>query len=338
MTLHTAQPRCRSSAGTHAHGLAFALGGSLLLAVLARVQVPFCPVPLTLQTLVVLLLARPWREGSQPPRSRCTLLEGLAGLPVFADAVARPGSGPGPRQDFWSDSSPRRRSSACRRPAVGPLLDPSPRLARSRPRRRVCLRLFTRPARRRAEAFAARASHLRVGDDRRTLLAVALVGTGRSAVERSATPEPAPVGMQADPGSPRTALPGGFSPNVRGLATRWSANGGLRPLRTTSSITHCSIRQWTRSLVEAGLLGPASSPIIGLVRRRAIPFLSRPAFPFPEPAEVRRHGRHLGRSSVRYHLAGSKPGHRGRAAGRSTHVYVERRRTAPVPIAEGLGG
>ena len=56
MTLHTPPVAIRSAAERIAHGLAFALGGSLLLAVSAKVQVPFYPVPLTLQTLVVLLL------------------------------------------------------------------------------------------------------------------------------------------------------------------------------------------------------------------------------------------------------------------------------------------
>jgi biotin transport system substrate-specific component len=56
MTLHTAPAAIRSSVERIGQGFALALGGSLLLAVSAKVQVPFYPVPLTLQTLVVLLL------------------------------------------------------------------------------------------------------------------------------------------------------------------------------------------------------------------------------------------------------------------------------------------
>jgi biotin transport system substrate-specific component len=58
--------------------------GSLALTVSAKLQVPFYPVPMTMQSLVVLLigLAFGWRLGT------ATVLlylgEGLAGLPVFA--------------------------------------------------------------------------------------------------------------------------------------------------------------------------------------------------------------------------------------------------------------
>src|ERR1700736_872176 len=61
-----------------------ALLGSLALTVSAKLQVPFYPVPMTMQSLVVLLigLAFGWRLGT------ATVLlylgEGLAGLPVFA--------------------------------------------------------------------------------------------------------------------------------------------------------------------------------------------------------------------------------------------------------------
>ena len=58
--------------------------GSLLLWASARVQVPFFPVPLTLQTLVVLGLgaAFGWRLGATTVA--LYLAEGAAGLPVFA--------------------------------------------------------------------------------------------------------------------------------------------------------------------------------------------------------------------------------------------------------------
>ncbi len=61
-----------------------ALAGTALLALSAKVQVPFYPVPVTMQTFVVLALgmAYGWRLGG------ATLLlylaEGAAGLPVFA--------------------------------------------------------------------------------------------------------------------------------------------------------------------------------------------------------------------------------------------------------------
>ncbi len=61
-----------------------ALAGTALLALSAKIQVPFYPVPITMQTFVVLAiaLAYGWRLGG------ATLLlylaEGAAGLPVFA--------------------------------------------------------------------------------------------------------------------------------------------------------------------------------------------------------------------------------------------------------------
>ena len=90
MTLHTAPAAIASSAERIARGLALALGGSLLLAVSAKVQVPFYPVPLTLQTLVVLLLGAALGARLAAASVALYLIEGLAGLPVFAGAVAGP--------------------------------------------------------------------------------------------------------------------------------------------------------------------------------------------------------------------------------------------------------
>ncbi len=65
-------------------GMVLALAGTALLTVAAKIQVPFYPVPMTLQTFVVLALgmAYGWRLGG------ATLLlylaEGALGLPVFA--------------------------------------------------------------------------------------------------------------------------------------------------------------------------------------------------------------------------------------------------------------
>jgi biotin transport system substrate-specific component len=60
------------------------LAASLLLTVSAKVQVPFYPVPMTLQTLVVLLIgvAFGWRMGFATVL--VYLAQGAMGLPVFA--------------------------------------------------------------------------------------------------------------------------------------------------------------------------------------------------------------------------------------------------------------
>jgi biotin transport system substrate-specific component len=66
-----------------------ALVGTLALTVSAKLQIPFWPVPLTMQTLVVLVIgtAFGWKLGT------ATLLlylaEGALGLPVFAGTPAR---------------------------------------------------------------------------------------------------------------------------------------------------------------------------------------------------------------------------------------------------------
>ena len=68
--------------GLRIAGLAFA--GSLALAASAKLQVPFYPVPMTMQSLVVLLIgmAFGWRLGGATVL--LYLAEGLLGLPVFA--------------------------------------------------------------------------------------------------------------------------------------------------------------------------------------------------------------------------------------------------------------
>lgn len=63
---------------------ALAVLGSLALAASAKLQVPFYPVPMTMQSLVVLLLgmAYGWRLGAATVL--LYLVEGALGLPVFA--------------------------------------------------------------------------------------------------------------------------------------------------------------------------------------------------------------------------------------------------------------
>ena len=64
--------------------LFIAVLGSILLAVSAKVKIPFYPVPMTMQTFVVLFLgiSLGWRLGLFT--ASLYLIEGIAGLPVFA--------------------------------------------------------------------------------------------------------------------------------------------------------------------------------------------------------------------------------------------------------------
>ncbi len=61
-----------------------ALAGSILMTLSAKIQIPFWPVPLTMQTFVVLVLgmAYGWRLGAAT--MMLYLVEGACGLPVFA--------------------------------------------------------------------------------------------------------------------------------------------------------------------------------------------------------------------------------------------------------------
>jgi biotin transport system substrate-specific component len=77
-------------AATRARFAALAVIGTLALAVSAKVQVPFYPVPMTLQTLVVLILGAAFGARLAGATVALYLLEGLIGLPVFAGASAGP--------------------------------------------------------------------------------------------------------------------------------------------------------------------------------------------------------------------------------------------------------
>jgi biotin transport system substrate-specific component len=69
--------------------VALAITGSLLLTLSAKLQIPFWPVPMTMQTFVVLVLgtAFGWRLGAATVA--LYLLEGALGLPVFAGTPER---------------------------------------------------------------------------------------------------------------------------------------------------------------------------------------------------------------------------------------------------------
>jgi biotin transport system substrate-specific component len=60
------------------------VAGTVLLAVSAKVQVPFWPVPMTMQTFVVLLLGIAYGPRLGFVTGALYLIEGALGLPVFA--------------------------------------------------------------------------------------------------------------------------------------------------------------------------------------------------------------------------------------------------------------
>lgn len=70
---------------TGLRNLALAVLGSLLLIVSAKIQVPFQPVPMTMQTLVVLFLGAAYGPRLGAATVALYLAEGVAGFPVFAN-------------------------------------------------------------------------------------------------------------------------------------------------------------------------------------------------------------------------------------------------------------
>jgi biotin transport system substrate-specific component len=66
-----------------------ALLGSALLTISAKIEVPFYPVPMTLQTLVVLLLGMAFGARLAAATALLYLAEGALGLPVFAGTPER---------------------------------------------------------------------------------------------------------------------------------------------------------------------------------------------------------------------------------------------------------
>ena len=73
-----------SSANSWPYKLFLALAGTALLTLSAKIQVPFYPVPMTMQTFAVLVIgmAFGWKLGGLTVLAY--LLEGAVGLPVFA--------------------------------------------------------------------------------------------------------------------------------------------------------------------------------------------------------------------------------------------------------------
>jgi biotin transport system substrate-specific component len=90
----------QQAASRMARFAALAVGGTLALAISAKVQVPFIPVPMTLQTLVVLIIGAAFGARLAAATVALYLAEGLLGLPVFAGALAGPAYMAGPTGGF----------------------------------------------------------------------------------------------------------------------------------------------------------------------------------------------------------------------------------------------
>src|SRR5581483_9286863 len=67
-----------------------AVAGSLFVAASAQIQVPLWPVPITMQTFAVLLIGAAYGAGLGAATLALYLVEGAAGLPVFAGLSGGP--------------------------------------------------------------------------------------------------------------------------------------------------------------------------------------------------------------------------------------------------------
>ena len=73
-----------SGVNTTIRSILFVLFGTLLLAVSSKIQVPFWPVPMTMQTFIVFIIGMTYGSRLAFMTLVVYLLEGLVGLPVFA--------------------------------------------------------------------------------------------------------------------------------------------------------------------------------------------------------------------------------------------------------------
>ncbi len=138
--------------------------------------------------------------------------------------------------------------------------------------------------------------------------------------------------MANDPDRLRPPARAAFA-RFKTIATRWSDNDAYGHL---NNVVYYALFDSAVNaiLIEAGLLDPATSTIVGLVVESNCRFYA--SLTYPEAAEVGVAVEHLGRSSVRYHLAVFKAGaETAAAAGRYTHVYVDRSAGRPVAIPDG---
>ena len=88
-----------------------------------------------------------------------------------------------------------------------------------------------------------------------------------------------------------------------------------------------------RLLVDAGVLDPATSPVVGLVVETRCTYFASIAF--PDSIEIGVRVSHLGRSSVRYALGVFRAGEPQTCAlGEFTHVYFDRATQKPVAIPD----
>ncbi|WP_404405740.1 biotin transporter BioY [Pelagibacterium halotolerans] len=92
------QPKSRTAQAITAIAVAFL--GSIVLTVAAKISVPVWPVPVSLQSMAVAIIAAAFGLRIGAATVALYLVQGLAGLPVFAGAYAGPAYVMGPTGGF----------------------------------------------------------------------------------------------------------------------------------------------------------------------------------------------------------------------------------------------
>ena len=135
--------------------------------------------------------------------------------------------------------------------------------------------------------------------------------------------------------SPKRKEPSGRAAFARfvPVSTRWSDNDVYGHLNNAAYYGLFDSAA-NALLIEAGLLDPLKSPVIGVVAESDCTFFS--SLGFPDAIEIGVAVERLGRSSIRYRFgAFLKGAERASAEGGYTHVYVVRAtgRPAEIPAA-----
>ncbi len=116
------------------------------------------------------------------------------------------------------------------------------------------------------------------------------------------------------------------------LATRWMDNDVYGHVNNVVYYSYFDTAV-NGLLIEAGVLDPARSDVVGLVVETRCTYFESVAF--PDRLEIGVRVERVGRSSVQYDIAVFREGATLAAArGAFTHVYVDRASQTPVPIPE----
>ena len=250
---------------------ALAFCGTLVLAVSAKVQVPFYPVPMTLQTLAVLALGAAFGARLAAATVALYLGEGLVGLPVFAGALAGPAYMAGPTGGYLA-------GFLVAAALVGWLAERGWDRAWPPPLAAMTLGHAVIFACGFAWLALALGADKGLGGRRRAVLRgdagqdAARRGAGRRRLGRPCAParERRLTGAGRPGAAAERAQPLGRDAFARfvPLTTRWSDND---PYGHLNNVVYYAFFDAAVNaiLIEAGLLDPAASPVIGLVAKAA---------------------------------------------------------------------